>query len=178
MPPTRTTEEEVRRELLELALHNAGRSVWAQAIVVGFIVWLGWRTNELDEAIIAGAIGYLGTAFTGLGLGAFLAASVPVGLGVGIVVGGSLRSIAIDEAPAASRTAAQGVINIGTAIGTLTAAAAVSALADLSGGGAAGSIAGVGSGDAAAGPGAAAGSSGGGATLDPWAAVAAWSCVR
>jgi len=63
MPPTRTTEEEVRRELLELALHNAGRSVWAQAIVVGFIVWLGWRASELDEAIIAGAIGYLGTAW-------------------------------------------------------------------------------------------------------------------
>ncbi|HNW62359.1 MAG TPA: ATP-binding protein [Piscinibacter sp.] len=63
MTLTRTTEEEVRRELLELALHNAGRSVWAQAIVVGFIVWLGWRAQKVDEAIIAGAIGYLGTAW-------------------------------------------------------------------------------------------------------------------
>ena len=63
MTLTRTTEEEVRRELLELALHNAGRSVWAQAIVVSFIVWLGWRADEFDEAIIAGAIGYLGTAW-------------------------------------------------------------------------------------------------------------------
>ena len=31
------TEAEVRRELLRLALHNAGRSVWAQAIVVSFV---------------------------------------------------------------------------------------------------------------------------------------------
>jgi MFS family permease len=84
------------------------------------------------------ALGYLGTAFTHVGLWLFLAASLPVGLGVGIVVGGSLRSIAIDEAPAESRTAAQGVINIGTAIGTLISAAAVSALADFSGGGAEG----------------------------------------
>ncbi len=84
------------------------------------------------------AAGYATTAATSLGLWGFLAASVPVGLGVGIVVGGSLRSIAIDEAPAEARTAAQGVINIGTAIGTLLSAAAVSALADLTGGGAAG----------------------------------------
>ena len=29
----------------------------------GFIVWLGWRAQKVDEAIIAGAIGYLGTAW-------------------------------------------------------------------------------------------------------------------
>ena len=29
----------------KLALHNAGRSVSAQVIVVGFIVWLGWRAG-------------------------------------------------------------------------------------------------------------------------------------
>mgnify|MGYP001765014068 CR=1 FL=1 len=60
---TTTTEAEVRRELLRLALHNAGRSVWAQAIVVSFIVWLGWRAGEHLDAIVAGAIGYLGTAW-------------------------------------------------------------------------------------------------------------------
>jgi hypothetical protein len=63
---------------------------------------------------------------------------VPVGLGVGIVVGGALRSIAIDEAPAALRTAAQGFINIGTAIGSLLAAAAISGIAEFGGGGATG----------------------------------------
>ena len=63
MSPSRTTEADVHRELLRIALHNAGRSVWAQAIVVGFIVWLGWRAGAQTEAIIAGAIGYAGTAW-------------------------------------------------------------------------------------------------------------------
>lgn len=98
---------------------------------------LGPRTLMVG-GFLSLALGYLGMAFAPQGLWLFVLASLPVGLGVGIVVGGSLRSIAIDEAPAASRTAAQGVINMGTAIGTLTAAAAVSALADFSGGGAAG----------------------------------------
>jgi signal transduction histidine kinase/CheY-like chemotaxis protein len=63
MSVSRTTEAEVHRELLRIALHNAGRSVWAQAIVVGFIVWLGWRAGEHNAAILAGVIGYLGTAW-------------------------------------------------------------------------------------------------------------------
>jgi predicted MFS family arabinose efflux permease len=49
-----------------------------------------------------------------------------------------LRSIAIEEAPPETRAAAQGVINIGTSIGTLTSAATMSALADFAGGGAEG----------------------------------------
>jgi MFS family permease len=54
---------------------------------------------------------------------------------VGIVVGGALRSIAIDEAPLNVRAAAQGLINICTAIGTLVSAASISAMADFGGGG-------------------------------------------
>jgi predicted MFS family arabinose efflux permease len=84
------------------------------------------------------ALGYAASAWTGWGLAGFLVSTVPVGLGVGVVVGGALRSIAIDEAPVAVRGAAQGLINICTSIGTLTAAAAVSAIADFSGGGARG----------------------------------------
>jgi MFS family permease len=84
------------------------------------------------------ALGYGLSAVTGYGLWLFLLASVPVGLGIGIVVGGALRSIAIDEAPLAVRASAQGLINICTAIGTLTAAASISAVADLAGGGTAG----------------------------------------
>jgi two-component system, sensor histidine kinase len=57
------TDVLVRRELLQLALHNAGRSVWAQAIVVTFIVWLGWRAGQTGNAVLAGTIGYLGTAW-------------------------------------------------------------------------------------------------------------------
>jgi MFS family permease len=81
------------------------------------------------------AVGYAATAVTAAGLWGFMAASVPVGLGVGVVVGGALRSIAIDEAPLPLRGAAQGLINICTSIGTLLSAAAIGALADFSGGG-------------------------------------------
>ncbi|MGL6110311.1 MAG: MFS transporter [Rubrivivax sp.] len=84
------------------------------------------------------ALGYAASAITAAGLWFFLLASIPVGVGVGIVVGGALRSIAIDEAPAAQRGAAQGLINICTSVGTLLSAAAVSAVADFSGGGARG----------------------------------------
>ena len=84
------------------------------------------------------ALGYGLSAITGYGLWLFLLASLPVGLGIGIVVGGALRSIAIDDAPVAVRASAQGLINICTSIGTLVAAAGISAVADLAGGGTAG----------------------------------------
>jgi MFS family permease len=81
------------------------------------------------------AVGYGGSASTALGLWGFIVASMPVGLGVGVVVGGALRSVAIDEAPLPLRGAAQGLINICTSIGTLLSAAAIGALADFGGGG-------------------------------------------
>ena len=81
------------------------------------------------------ALGYAASPLVGWGLWFFLLASMPVGLGVGIVVGGALRSIAIDEAPPAQRGAAQGLINICTSVGTLLSAAVVSAVADFGGGG-------------------------------------------
>jgi MFS family permease len=81
------------------------------------------------------AVGYAATAYTGWGLTGFLLASMPVGLGVGVVVGGALRTVAIDEAPLALRGAAQGLINIFTSVGTLLSATAIGALADFGGGG-------------------------------------------
>ncbi|MCU0622988.1 MAG: MFS transporter [Gemmatimonadaceae bacterium] len=96
---------------------------------------VGPRHLLLGGFALLGA-GYAAMAASGLGRWVFLAASLPIGLGVGVVVGGSLRSIAIDEAPPAMRTVAQGVINIATAIGTLIAASVVSAVADFAGGGA------------------------------------------
>jgi predicted MFS family arabinose efflux permease len=80
-------------------------------------------------------VGYATLSVTKFGLREFYGASIPVGLGLGIVVGGALRSIAIDEAPANLRAAAQGLINICNAIGTLLSAAAIGAIADLTGGG-------------------------------------------
>ena len=69
------------------------------------------------------------------GLAALMAASVLVGVGLGVVVSGALRSIAIDEAPAALRGTAQGLINIFNAVGTLLAVTCISAIADFDGGG-------------------------------------------
>jgi MFS family permease len=83
-------------------------------------------------------LGYGASAVTAYGLPFFLAASVPVGLGLGVVVGGALRSIALDEAPAPLRATAQGLVNIFNAIGTLSSAAAIGAIADIRGGGTAG----------------------------------------
>jgi len=82
--------------------------------------------------------GYAALAFTSFGLAGFFAATLPIGLGIGIVVGGALREIALEEAPPALRGAGQGLVNIFNAIGTLLSAAAISAIADLNGRGVAG----------------------------------------
>jgi MFS family permease len=95
---------------------------------------LGARTLIMAGFAMLSA-GYAASAFTGYGLAGFLLATMPVGLGVGIVVSGALRTIAIDEAPVAVRGAAQGLINIFTSIGTLLSATAIGALADFGGGG-------------------------------------------
>ena len=63
MPTPPSTEAAVQRELLEIALHNAGRSVVAQVIVVTFIVWVGWRADATAAAVAAGLIGYAGCAW-------------------------------------------------------------------------------------------------------------------
>ena len=80
-------------------------------------------------------LGYLLSAVPQTGLAAFVLASVLVGFGVGVVVSGALRSIAIDEAPFALRGRAQGLINIFNAVGTLLAVTCISAMADFQGGG-------------------------------------------
>ena len=80
-------------------------------------------------------LGYLQSAVPETGLAAFVVASVLVGVGLGVVVSGALRSIAIDEAPPALRGTAQGLINIFNAVGTLLAVTCISAIADFEGGG-------------------------------------------
>jgi len=81
------------------------------------------------------ALGYLQSAVPETGFTAFLVASVLVGIGLGVVVSGALRAIAIDEAPPALRGSAQGLINIFNAVGTLLAVTCISAIADFEGGG-------------------------------------------
>jgi EmrB/QacA subfamily drug resistance transporter len=79
-------------------------------------------------------LGYLQSAVPQTGFTAFVLASVLVGIGLGVVVSGALRAIAIDEAPPALRGAAQGLINIFNAVGTLLAVTCISAIADFEGG--------------------------------------------
>ena len=80
-------------------------------------------------------LGYLQSAVPETGFTAFLVASVLVGIGLGVVVSGALRAIAIDEAPLALRGSAQGLINIFNAVGTLLAVTCIGAIADFEGGG-------------------------------------------
>lgn len=93
----------------------------------------GSRALIIAGFVLLGA-GYGAAAVTRFGLAGFLVASIPIGLGVGIVVGGALRLIAIDEAPDALRGTAQGLINIANSIGTLLSAAIIGAMADFRGG--------------------------------------------
>lgn len=92
------------------------------------------------KVVLAGfallALGYGASAWPGFGLWGFIVATMPVGLGVGVVVGGALRTIAIDEAPLQLRGAAQGLVNIFTSVGTLLSATVMGAVADFAGGGA------------------------------------------
>lgn len=66
---------------------------------------------------------------------AYMLATLLVGAGVGVVVGGTLRTIVLDEVEAHERGAAQGLVNIGIAMGNLLVVAVLGALADTAGGG-------------------------------------------
>ncbi len=83
------------------------------------------------------AVGSVMLTFTGpsLGLWIFMPASMLIGLGVGIVVGGTLRTIVLNEVSPEQRATAQGLINVATSVGSLLVVAALSALADAEGGG-------------------------------------------
>ena len=95
---------------------------------------LGARTMVIFGFALL-TLGYLQSAVPQTGFSAFIFASVLVGMGVGVVVSGALRSVAIDEAPPALRGTAQGLINIFNAVGTLLAVTCISAMADFEGGG-------------------------------------------
>jgi MFS family permease len=108
-------------------------SMLGSAVSGRFLNRLGPRALLLGGFALL-SIGYGATALVDAGLWLFLTASVPVGLGLGVVVGGAMRSIALEEAPLPLRATAQGLVNIGNSIGTLTSTAAISAIADFGGG--------------------------------------------
>ncbi len=83
----------------------------------------------------------IGSGMIGLGAAHFwvyLIATLFIGTGVGIVVGGTLRTVVLDEVDQRQRSAAQALVNIGIAIGNLLVIAVLSAQADHAGGGLAG----------------------------------------
>ncbi len=95
---------------------------------------LGARTVMLSGF---GTLG-IGSALIGVGAAQFwifMLASLFIGTGVGIVVGGTLRTVVLDEVDAKQRSAAQALVNIAIAIGNLLVVAVLSFLADHAGGG-------------------------------------------
>ncbi|MDP3236819.1 MAG: MFS transporter [Myxococcales bacterium] len=119
--------------LLPLVLASAGGSMGFGRVQhrLGARSVLFWGFGTL----FAGAA-LLGTV--GAHVAGFLVATVLIGLGVGIVVGGALRTLVLDEVEPARRSAAQALVNIFIAIGNLLVVAVLSFLADASGGGLAG----------------------------------------
>ncbi len=93
------------------------------------VMIIGFSTLAIGSALLA---------LSALGLWMFLIASMLVGLGVGIVVGGTLRTIVLNEVAPEQRGAAQGLVNVGIAVGNLLVVAALGILADTRGGGMAG----------------------------------------
>ena len=65
----------------------------------------------------------------------YMLATLFIGTGVGIVVGGTLRTVVLNEVTVRERSAAQALVNIGIAIGNLMVVAVLSFLADRAGGG-------------------------------------------
>ncbi len=95
------------------------------------VMLIGFATLAFGSALLA---------FTGAGPGLwiFMPASMLVGLGVGIVVGGTLRTIVLNEVGPEQRAAAQGLVNVGISVGNLLVVAALGAVSDARGGGMAG----------------------------------------
>ncbi len=88
------------------------------------VMLIGFGTLTIGLALLA---------LTPLGLGVFLPATVLVGLGIGVVVGGTLRTIVLNEVDLAMRGAAQGLVNVAIGVGSLLVVAILGAVADALG---------------------------------------------
>lgn len=97
---------------------------------------LGARTVMLiGFAALGVGSALLALTGSGPGLWVFLPASLLVGLGVGIVVGGTLRTIVLNEVQPQERATAQGLVNVCISVGNLLVVATLGAIADALGGG-------------------------------------------
>jgi MFS family permease len=110
------------------------------ASTAGSVLFGRWL-NQLGARLVmvcgfgALAAGSAFLAFSALGLWAFLAATLLLGLGVGVVVGGTLRTVVLNEVEAEQRGVAQGLVNVSIGVGNLLVVALLGALADTRGGG-------------------------------------------
>lgn len=95
---------------------------------------LGSRTIILVGTVLL-ALGMFLLAFFGQIFWVFIVAGVAIGFGLSCLLGAPIRYIMLNEAPAADRTAAQGMITIATSVGQLVSGALVGAVADSHGGG-------------------------------------------
>ncbi|MFN5583558.1 MFS transporter, partial [Gemmatimonas sp.] len=99
-----------------------------------------WQNTLGPRRVMLSGFGTLAVGSALLAIGAdrfwvFMLATVCIGAGVGIVVGGTLRTVVLDEVDVRQRSTAQALVNIGIAIGNLMVVAVLSALADWAGGG-------------------------------------------
>lgn len=103
-------------------------------------VLFGRLLNQLGSRLVmlcgfgALAAGAALLPLSSIGLLMFMAATALLGLGVGIVVGGTLRTIVLNEAAPEQRGAAQGLVNVSIGVGNLLVVAVLGALADARGG--------------------------------------------
>lgn len=117
--------------LLPLVIASSAGSVifgrLLNALGSRMVMLIGFGTTGLGSALL----GLTETA----GLWVFLPASMLIGLGVGIIVGGTLRTIVLNEVNLEERGAAQGLVNVGISVGNLLVVATLGVIADAWGGG-------------------------------------------
>jgi MFS family permease len=125
-----TAEQQAGLLLLPVVLSSSAASVLSGRLLLP----LGSRTVVLiGFATLAGGSFLLGMFPASFPL-FFLSTSI-LGVGVGVVVGGVLRAIVLNEVDPGDRAAAQGLVNIGISIGNLLVVATLGAVAERQGGG-------------------------------------------
>ncbi len=116
--------------LLPLVLVSSGASMlfgrWQNALGARRVMLYGFAALLVGDVLLGGWAQRFWV---------YIVATLFVGAGVGIVVGGTLRTVVLNEVGPRERGAAQGLVNTGIAIGNLLVVAVLSALADRAGGG-------------------------------------------
>ncbi|NTV65678.1 MAG: MFS transporter [Oscillochloris sp.] len=123
---------------------SAQAGFWLIPMVIcssGASMMFGRVLNQLGARLVM-FLGFIiltaGMLVLGLGGASFwlyMLSTLLIGAGVGTAVGGTLRTIVLDEVQPQERAIAQGLVNVGIAIGNLLVVATLGVLADSAGGG-------------------------------------------